>query len=375
MSNPSRGAESTRSGRVPELDLLRFVAAVAVMIYHLTYQPRLHGVLSTNAFWPFPAVTRYGYLGVTLFFMISGFVILWSSQNRSAGEFVVTRIARLYPSFWVCIAITTLVVDSIGMTGSISPRTATLNLTMVPDLLGAPYVDGVYWTLFVELKFYFLIFIVLATGTMPRVETWLALWLAASVACAAGIVPKWFGSLAMYPFSSYFIAGCLFYLLRTRGVSAFRVGGLVLTCALGSAYAVAQQASFMSETSRGSGIVVAGTVVVLFGIFAAICLKSGLLPASRWWYWLGSLTYPLYLLHNRISKELAATTLGLWSPWQLLGVQLAVALGLASVVALVIERNACSRVQRYLMGLATRVKLVRARTVPSEISKASLTLR
>jgi peptidoglycan/LPS O-acetylase OafA/YrhL len=361
MTNANRSVEHTRSGRVPELDLLRFVAAVAVVMYHLTYQPRLHGVLSMNAFWPFPAVTRYGYLGVTLFFMISGFVILWSSQNRSASEFVVTRISRLYPSFWVCIAITTLTVDATGMTGSISLRTATTNLTMIPGLLGASYVDGVYWTLFVELKFYFLVFIILATRTMAWVEVWLALWLVASVACAAGIAPKWVGSLAMYPYSSYFIAGCLFYLLRTKGISAFRVGGLLLTCALGSAYAIAQQSSFMSETSRGSAIVVAATVVVLFGLFAGICLSSGLLPASRWWYWLGSLTYPLYLLHNRISKELAATTLGLWSPWQLLVVQLAVALGLASVVALVIERNACSGVQRFLMGLATRVKIVRTR--------------
>ena len=52
----------------------------------------------------FPAianVTKYGYLGVNLFLLISGFVILVSSDGKSPRQFVISRIVRLYPTYWV----------------------------------------------------------------------------------------------------------------------------------------------------------------------------------------------------------------------------------------------------------------------------------
>jgi peptidoglycan/LPS O-acetylase OafA/YrhL len=184
----SKQGSATRApiGRIPELDLLRFLAAASVVIYHYTYQPVLHGVINDNAFWPLPVASRFGYLGVTLFFMISGFVILWSSQARSSGEFVISRIARLFPSFWICVFVTTFVVSAAGGPESLSPRTVALNMTMVPGRFGVPYVDGVYWTLLVELKFYILIFLILVTGTMKRIEMWLAIWLAVAAVSKIG---------------------------------------------------------------------------------------------------------------------------------------------------------------------------------------------
>jgi len=43
----------------------------------------------------------HGYLGVNLFFMISGFVILWTARDRTPSGFVLSRITRLYPEFWI----------------------------------------------------------------------------------------------------------------------------------------------------------------------------------------------------------------------------------------------------------------------------------
>jgi peptidoglycan/LPS O-acetylase OafA/YrhL len=356
----SQQGNSVPIRRIPELDLLRFFAAASVMIYHYTYRPVINGLVDENAFWPLPFATRFGYLGVTLFFMISGFVILWSSQERSAGEFVIARIARLFPSFWICVLITTLVVNAVGGLEPISPRTIALNLTMVPGRLGAPYVDGVYWTLLVELKFYVLIYFVLVTGTMARVEAWLAVWLAAAAVSTFGIAPHWFASLALYPFGPYFISGCLFYLLLARGPSAFRVGALLVACTLGAAYAVKEQPEFMHGLITPlTSFVVATSVVAFHALFTAIALIPGILPSSRWWYWLGGLTYPLYLLHQRIGKIISANLTTSYPVWASLAVNLAVALVASAIIAAAVERRACGAFHRALLQTAIRLRAVR----------------
>jgi peptidoglycan/LPS O-acetylase OafA/YrhL len=358
----SKQGSPTRApiGRIPELDLLRFCAAAAVVAYHYTYQPVLNGVVSDNAFWPLPVASRFGYLGVTLFFMISGFVILWSSQARTSGEFAISRIARLFPSFWICVLITTLVVNAAGGPEPISPRTMVLNLTMVPGRLGVPYVDGVYWTLLVELKFYILIFVVLVTGTMERIEAWLGVWLAVAAVSAFGVAPKWLASLGLHPFGPYFISGCLFYLLRARGLSVFRMIALLVACGLGAVYAVKEQPEFLHEIiTPVSTFVVASSVLLFHALFAAIALIPAILPPSRWWYWLGGLTYPLYLLHNRIGKIISASLSTTHSAWATLAVELAIALVGAAIIAAAVERRACGAFHKALLETAIRFHMAR----------------
>jgi peptidoglycan/LPS O-acetylase OafA/YrhL len=358
----SKQGSATRApiGRIPELDLLRFLAAASVVIYHYTYQPVLNGVVNDNAFWPLPVASRFGYLGVTLFFMISGFVILWSSQARSSGEFVISRIARLFPSFWICVLVTALVVAAARGPEPLSFRTVALNLTMIPGRFGVPFVDGVYWTLFVELKFYILIFLVLLTGTMEHIEMLLVLWLAVTAVSTFGMAPKWLASLALHPFGPYFISGCLFYLLRARGVSVFRVMALIVACGLGAAYAVKEQPEFLHEIITPlSSFVVASSVVLFHALFAAIALIPNILPPSRWWYWLGGLTYPLYLLHNRVGKIISARLSARHSGWVSLAVELVIALVAAAIIAAAVERRACGAFHKALSQMATRFRVVR----------------
>jgi peptidoglycan/LPS O-acetylase OafA/YrhL len=346
-------------GRIPELDMLRFFAALSVVAYHYTYRPVVNTVTNFNAFWPLPVATRFGYHGVTLFFMISGFVILWSAQARSAGEFAISRVARLYPSFWICVCITTIVVTAAGGLESIAPRTIALNLTMVPGWLGAPYVDGVYWTLLVELKFYLMIFLVLATGMMAYVEPLLGIWLVAAALSTFGVAPRWITSLSLHPYGPYFISGCLFYLLRARGASVFRVGALPIACALGAIHAVRGQAEFMHEITPQTSFVIAVFVILFHAIFAAIVVIPGILPASQWWYKLGCLTYPLYLLHNRIGKLIFASFSTSHSAWASLVVELALILTLSGIIAAVVERRACGVFHKALLETAIRLRAVR----------------
>ena len=150
--------------RVPELDLLRFTAAAAVVVFH--FYVLLPG--STAFQQAIAGVSRFGFLGVPLFFMISGFVILWTAFNRGPGQFALARFCRLFPSYWVCVLITSAVLGAAG--GAPSWRQILANLTMCQHLFGYDSVDEVYWTLFIELKFYALVFMLLLFGQLQQIE-------------------------------------------------------------------------------------------------------------------------------------------------------------------------------------------------------------
>src|SRR5262249_31791003 len=86
--------------RIPELDLLLFTARACVVLFHATHWPSQPTLLTQ--------IFAFGSMGVPLFFMISGFVILMTAQNRSGIEFINSRVARLYPSFWIAVLLSSL---------------------------------------------------------------------------------------------------------------------------------------------------------------------------------------------------------------------------------------------------------------------------
>src|ERR1051325_598311 len=95
----------TNRTRFPELDLLRFIAACGVMLFHYTYFGPQHHT------WPgsFPIlsqISKYGFLGVDVFFILSGFVILLTAYEKDAIAFTVARMIRLYPAYWICVTLT-----------------------------------------------------------------------------------------------------------------------------------------------------------------------------------------------------------------------------------------------------------------------------
>lgn len=304
--------------RLPALDLLRFTAAIAVTLYHyVTCYPSMQDAAGTTLS-AVSAVTRYGYLGVDLFFMISGFVILWSSMNRSALGFVVSRISRLYPTFWVSLIFTVGCILLLGgaVASYVAPPldlwTLAANATMLPAPLNAPLIEGVYWTLEIEIRFYALIFLLLLMRQMHHVEAWLYAWLLVSIAALIVKLPWVIHYVALIPYAPFFIAGCLFYLVLSKGMTASR-GTALTICAVVCAYtSVSQRSGFITADSV-SGVIVPSLILLFFGLFAALILRRQTSPASRFAYWAGALTYPLYLIHatmGGLAYELLRPTLG-----------------------------------------------------------------
>src|SRR5690606_25750518 len=90
------------------------------------------------------SITKYGYLGVPFFFMLSGFVITASAQNRTAVAFAISRASRLYPAFWAGLLFTVAMVMAFR-SADIPLFHVLMNATIVNDYFGIPNVDGVYW--------------------------------------------------------------------------------------------------------------------------------------------------------------------------------------------------------------------------------------
>jgi peptidoglycan/LPS O-acetylase OafA/YrhL len=111
------------------------------------------------------AAASHGYLGVQIFFMVSGYVITQSAIGRTRGQFVFARVVRLWPAFLICLGLTVIALAVAGR----SPAGIVFgNITMLPRVFGVPYVDDVYWSLMYEIFFYAAVAIMVGSGDFAR---------------------------------------------------------------------------------------------------------------------------------------------------------------------------------------------------------------
>jgi peptidoglycan/LPS O-acetylase OafA/YrhL len=335
--------------RVPELDLLRFTAAAAVVVFH--FYVLLPG--STTPQQAIASVSRFGFLGVPLFFMISGFVILWTAFNRSPGQFALARFCRLFPSYWVCVLITSAVLGAAG--GAPPWREILANLTMCQHLFGYESVDEVYWTLFIELKFYVLVFMLLLFRQLPQIERWLAIWLAlCTVSLALGLqyhtAVRGLDTVVFEGDAAYFAFGCYTYLLRTQRADAHRWAGFGLSGFLSVCAALKTQSHYTSSNDWQTLTEVSLIVVVICVGLWTVATHRWKLPDNAVWYWLGSLTYPLYLLHAMAGKALFGMLPASWGVWTRIGASLVAVFAVVTPLAAGIEQRGCQALYRWLSG-------------------------
>jgi peptidoglycan/LPS O-acetylase OafA/YrhL len=290
-----------RYSRVNEIDLLRFIAALAVVFFHYAFRGYAANGLSVMPYPLLAPVAKYGYLGANLFFMISGFVILMTAEQGNLRSFVASRVVRLYPAFWVCCTITFIVTLFLG-----SPRfTATLsqylaNMTMLSGYAGVDWIDGSYWSLFVEVKFYALVCVVLVMRRMRDVELILVGWLLLSI--VGEYWPnKYLRYFLILDYSAYFIAGATCFLIWSRGRSIAR-SGVVLLCLWLALFQSGKAVANMREhyNVEVETWVSGALITLLFVVMVLVALRAtGAFGRTRWVV-AGALTYPLYLIHQNV---------------------------------------------------------------------------
>ena len=308
---------STTSGerrgrvRLVELDVLRFLAAVAVVIFH--YVPRLREeFVGLNSPWiALPA--RFGYLGVDLFFLLSGYVIVMSASGRSARSFLVHRAVRLYPSFWTALALT-LIAVWIFAPSQEHPSVVNIlaNVTMLPSYLGELRIDDVYWTLAIEWKFYVLVALVIGTGLVVRIEIIAMVWIGLLGMQSLGVDSAILRSLTIFPYGSYFASGAIIYFIREGGISRLRIIAFACGWLVSLATAARAMPSFIPDVGPHDLVSVLAVVSGIFGIFLWIALPGRQLRRSTAWQVLGAMTFPLYLVHSRLGQLLILQ----WQPFE-----------------------------------------------------------
>ena len=279
--------------------------------------------------------------------MISGFVILWTARGRTPLRFAVSRFLRLYPSFWLVVLLTVACIAALAPHGETpSFATITANLTMIPGYFRAEFVDGVYWTLAVELKFYFLVLVLIATRQMERVEWLLVAWLVALTICQASTPPGWLTSITMFPVGSLFAGGCVLSLVYSSGWTTLRSVSLLWALTLSCISAAPQTRGFIPDASQTAAVIAVVIQALCFLIMALIASHRLILRRVALATALGALTYPLYLLHNRIGKLIFVTIEPSVSP--LIGVLLigSLSFGLSWLMAEYVERRGLRWVNR-----------------------------
>lgn len=313
---PQRGPGRAR---LVEIDALRGIAALSVVLFH--YTTRYADVVGHTT--PPLFAAPWGYLGVNLFFIVSGFVIFMTLERTArARDFVVSRFSRLYPAYWAAIVLTFTITHLAGSASEqVTLPVALVNLTMLQDFVKAPSVDGAYWTLGIELIFYAWMLLLFCTRQLGRIHLFVGALLAVKLAYhvaahAAGIELSWtLGHLLLIDYMPWFGSGIMLYRRATEAPHAGRdwaviaasVGLLAIVDGIGPALLLAALCAVVHGAARGK---------------LGMLRRQGLTA-------LGGISYALYLVHENIGWTVIRQAEG-----RSLDANLAIALALAASLLL-----------------------------------------
>lgn len=327
-----------KSNRIPELDGLRGLAALSVVLFHYTTRYNEYFGHSKALIFNF----QYGHYGVLLFFMISGFVIFMTlEKTKSASDFIISRFSRLYPAYWAAIGLTYAAVSIADIPKlKISAKTAAFNLTMLQSFFDVSNVDGVYWTLQVELLFYVIMLLLFKMKALDRIKLIISFWL------LLGLVFMFFENLLGIKMSDtvskllilryipFFAIGMLFYDMRKTKTASVQNYFMILLCVM---------------TVMIYGGFFEGFLALFFCMIFSLFVKgNATFIGNRVFVFLGTISYPLYLLHQKIGYCLIRKMYSLsLNPNLAVFVAVFVSIMLATGITYTIEKPALKLIRSY----------------------------
>ena len=296
------------------LDLVRFLAAMVVFLSHFS----LHR-LSDGFLWQFGP---YGHQAVTVFFVLSGFVIAYATDTRenTASAFCISRMARMY-SVALPAVILTVLLDEIG--SRLRPDQYSAAWGYVQDLSFERFFtalsftnelwtlsvrqgsNAAYWSMGYEVPYYVIFGLALFTPKRWRV---LAVGLALLAVGPSIVValPIWLAGVAAYRYSQRSRISPAVGMLMFAGSLLAWVAYEMIATRWGRPM-IEGNAYFKRHEVVQDYIVAACFVVNLLGFHAASAtLGAGLLKVSALVRWLAGATFTLYLCHLPIAQFLLA---------------------------------------------------------------------
>lgn len=340
--------------KLNSVQMLRAVAALLVLFYHVrSIQTRMLAEAGMDASGRWAPIVDNGFAGVDLFFVISGFVMVFVTADgargpAAAGSFLFARIARIYPSWWLFAGLFTLYMltahawlDLFGVgweaIGGGEPPMAYLakSFALLPQ---AQYpVLNVGWTLIHEMYFYlvFTAFLLCPHRWLPALlAVWAGLVAIGALAGLSGPIADTLLALAVHPMTLEFILGAGMALLVLTG-RRWRPGlvaagaGIWIVAALWfvlppeyvpgpdarpiiAGLVLSDGQIALGGVENWSAVMLSWGRVLAYGLPCALLVYGlvsleieGRLPTSRALVRLGDWSYALYLCHILVLAGLA----------------------------------------------------------------------
>jgi peptidoglycan/LPS O-acetylase OafA/YrhL len=322
------------SQRLTALDGLRGVAILLVMGFHYFYH--LESFYYKSTLYPYGetfsnvVIFKYGYMGVELFFIISGFVIAMTLESsKSLLDFAIRRFVRIWPALIVSAVITFFLLNWSDAPFAFTRRQFWPNflpsLTLIPTSLWSglfpkvDFVTGVYWSLVVEIRFYMIALILYWLFARQNLARNLVIF-TVLIYVVRALLRRWLpGYNGVYDgffipdYMPWFAAGAVFYEVYKERLA--KGTAFVL---LAVAYAMIARIS-LNYAPIGRDPVVAGSFALLFLIlfwFLSTKPASMRILEVRPLVWIGECSYSIYLYHYAVGMILISQiskTIGLGS--------------------------------------------------------------
>jgi len=308
------------SSRIAFAQALRGLAALSVLLSHYTqhfWTNRATAAAFVGApIWegPSPSVLAVhgwlpqgfaGHFGVALFFLISGFVVPFSLVGRGRAGFALGRALRIWPTYALGLGVTMAAVWAcaryFGNPAPFGTAQWLAHLFFVQDLLGLPTIDGISWTLAIEVRFYLLCLLLAPALRAGRVRPLLATGFALTGAAAvAGAIP-WppaiqaaMGELALSAqMITFMLVGTVFgarHRATEGGPACLRGGTLLLAL-----FALQWAGGIMGQAIL-PGLLAYGAALALFAACFAARHRVRRVPVPL--EVLARVSYPLYVVHG-----------------------------------------------------------------------------
>lgn len=267
--------------RITNIDILRGIAALSITFFHLTGNSNLSETLKESG--------KYGYLGVEIFFVISGYIIPFSMQKMNYKrkyffKLLLKRVVRIHPPYLVMLIMTLLLIYVTNIPLPTYPSLLA-HVFYLNDILSLEWISPIFWTLALEFQFYILIglfYSLLIDKSTFFSSLFIVFILLSSFILPSSFLPHYFG---------FFALGIVLFRFQLGKTSILHFWMLNLTITL-----------FILYNNGGLEGLIAILTVIFICYFPA--LKHSIVKSCL--VWLGTISYSLYLIHWEVGRGFIA---------------------------------------------------------------------
>jgi peptidoglycan/LPS O-acetylase OafA/YrhL len=327
----------------------------AVAVAELTGMSRAPVPIPTMAELALSFPLKWAPFGVALFFVISGFVIPFSFETYGRLDFIVARFFRIYPTYLtglsVSLAVLAVITGILGVSFPHSISEILHNYALgTRDIFWVKSVDGIVWTLEVELKFYLICMLIapwLRSGSIAVFTVPVALL---GISCILGAVLPSSSTTTLFwvalssPYILFMFVGVAFNFMYRKKLGgpfgALAIVAIVVMFWASLRYGVFKWHSVLPHYAAA---------VMVFAMamrFPAIVTR---IPTIGFW---AGISYPLYVVHALIGYSLMVLLLSFGMPaWSVIVVAFAAAVLLATAVHILVEKPSHRLGRRIAMAI------------------------